>query len=228
MIANVYMKSIWNITRPNEVNEWLYPSNHMIAAFVFWGWLVLEIKNKSFTAFVILMLWGVGNGLAYFDFHMKEDVQGAIYYGFGWLIVYYFLWKIKILQQYAQLMGILLFLLAIPIVWNFPHNLYNLFPQIWAGLGILFNLPIAWWLNKFIQRPFNLKQRLFAFLIALLGVYWLMKNKAWLQSTFTRPQACFIEFSLITIWVCFLVNLIIYTSSALLKKITSLLEIKKA
>jgi hypothetical protein len=131
MILNTYLKSIWQIPLPANVgNGWSFPSGHMASAIVFWGYLALEYKNKTFRAAVVFLLLGVATSLIYFSYHNLIDVLGALFFSSIVLVGYTFCCRSINDEDLFKLFFSLISISGV-LIWFLPKS----FTHVWIALG---------------------------------------------------------------------------------------------
>lgn len=89
LIINPLLKSYWQIPlAPHLGNGFAFPSGHMQAAVVFWGFLAWEIDKAGIYLCVLCGLVGMGFSLVHMGYHQYLDVFGAVIFGLTTLLGY--------------------------------------------------------------------------------------------------------------------------------------------
>jgi undecaprenyl-diphosphatase len=79
MIFNTLLKQLFKIPlMPHLGNGYAFPSGHMHAAAVFYGYMLLGSRSRIAEALLTLILASLGWSLIYCHFHDMTDVLGAI------------------------------------------------------------------------------------------------------------------------------------------------------
>jgi hypothetical protein len=115
IIYNLGLKSIWQIPLLPPLEGWAFPSGHMHAAVVFWGWLAIEVHRAWFTKIVLLFLCIISYGLIYYFYHYPIDVVGAAAFGSFSLFLFWILNRLPYFHHKAYRLGYLLSPVAITI-----------------------------------------------------------------------------------------------------------------
>lgn len=92
IIINKILKSWFAIPLSSVLNKegYAFPSGHMQAAFIFYGWLFINIRNGLLRFIFITILCGIGFGLIHYGYHNYFDIIGAIGVGTIIQLIYYF------------------------------------------------------------------------------------------------------------------------------------------
>ncbi len=94
MVFSVLLKFIFAIPYPAELvqklgkNGFSFPSGHMQAAAVFYGWFLLNNKKKLIRFSSLSIILGIGFSLIYEGYHNIYDVLGAIFFATLTIIFY--------------------------------------------------------------------------------------------------------------------------------------------
>lgn len=136
MIYNLGLKSIWKVPLPPLLDGWAFPSGHMHAAVIFWGWLSIEIRRVWFSEIVLLILLIVAYGLLYHGYHWPLDILGAIGFGGLSLVIYAWLNRQAYIQAHPYWLGYGLFAIATMIgIAVYPdYGSSIVFKSVWAML----------------------------------------------------------------------------------------------
>ncbi len=67
-----------------------FPSGHMQASVVLYGWLAYKFRNYFLTALITILLLGIGFSLVYSGYHDYYDVLGGIFFAILLLASYSF------------------------------------------------------------------------------------------------------------------------------------------
>lgn len=95
MMFNVYLKSIWQLPLPPELNSdsWAFPSGHFQATIVFYGWLLREFSNVRMLIIFCAIAFIEAICLMYFGFHNSVDIVGAFIAGLITILLFELLLK---------------------------------------------------------------------------------------------------------------------------------------
>lgn len=74
-----------------------FPSGHMQASVVLYGWLAYNFKNIIFRVTITILLSGIAFGLIYLDYHDLEDILGGVF--FAILLIYTYQNLLKSLRR---------------------------------------------------------------------------------------------------------------------------------
>lgn len=195
MALNAYLKSLWQIPLSPALGKegWAFPSGHMQAAVVFWGWLAWEFKQVWLTAFVLLLLAGIGVSLVHFGYHDSHDIFGA--WGFGVLSLIAYGMLLRRFEGNLLLVGLLLFILALPMIYLIPQSL----PHLWIAEGALLGFSLGCFLSQSELRH----NVLWEIIVALLGAALIYVLCNFLKPFYDLRLINFVQFFLIGLWVSF-------------------------
>lgn len=139
LIFNPFLKSLWQIPlAPHLGSGFAFPSGHLQATLVFWGWLTIEFKNVWFSLIILFLLMGQALAMVHLGFHNFVDLGGALLFGILTLIFYYYLCR-RLRNRNEGLIGLSLLALSLPFFFlnSFPR------PHMWMALGILTGFSIG-------------------------------------------------------------------------------------
>lgn len=109
MIYNAYLKSVFQMPLPPPMEGWAFPSGHMHSAFVFWGWIALELHKIWVYEVVAFILMWVAYGLIQQWYHYPIDVLAAVGFGTLSLTVYAFINRIAFFKNHLERVGLFMF-----------------------------------------------------------------------------------------------------------------------
>lgn len=100
MLLNIVLKNIFQIPLSPTLGKegFAFPSGHMQAVTVLYGWLALNIKHVWFRLSVVIILSGVGFSLVYMGYHNYHDVFGGLFFGTLLILLYHVL-RLKFSKQ---------------------------------------------------------------------------------------------------------------------------------
>jgi undecaprenyl-diphosphatase len=140
MIFNTLLKNFFKIPLfPHLGPGYAFPSGHMHAAVVFYGYILYRIKDYKIKTIIAISLCGLGFSLVYQRYHNLYDILGAIAFGVVELMICAHLEKRKknlaavALIFSIVIIGILLYMCKIE-----PHVLL----AFYALLGIILGTKI--------------------------------------------------------------------------------------
>jgi membrane-associated phospholipid phosphatase len=136
MIYNLGLKSIWKIPLPEPLTGWAFPSGHMHAAVVFYGWLAIEMHKTWFTEIALFILCIIAYGLLYCGYHWPIDILGSIIFGSFTLFTFWLINRQSYFQQKPYRVGYILSALAI-IIYALVYPYFGHILDIKLILGIL-------------------------------------------------------------------------------------------
>lgn len=202
MMLSTYLKSLWQIPlNPNIARTgWAFPSGHMQGAVVFWGWLAWELKNRSLSYTVVVLLLAYASAVVHLGYHSWDDILGGVVFGGLTLPVYALIIK-TLPNSKKTLLPAWMALLGIPLMRALPHA----FSHLWMAQGALWGLSIGWTLLE--RTPQNKlpdsAQSFSTFLFALLGIF-LTYGFFVLLKPYAKPQTlAFFKFCSLAIWASY-------------------------
>lgn len=143
MIYNLYLKSIWQIPLDPSLEGWAFPSGHMHAAWVFWGWLVCHYKKWSLLAAFLVAMGLATFGMIDHGYHHLSDVLGAIGFGSLSLLIFYGLNRITIFKENMFVSSVLISGLGLLFLCMMPASVQTKL-HIWQAQGGLLGLSLGW------------------------------------------------------------------------------------
>ena len=91
MIFNTLLKLLFKVPLfPHLGNGYAFPSGHMHAASVFYGYIFYAINDKKIRAFLLSVIFGLGFSLIYCHFHNLSDVLGAVAFTVAEIFLYHY------------------------------------------------------------------------------------------------------------------------------------------
>lgn len=214
---NAYLKLLWKLPLPPGVgtHTYAFPSGHLHAALVFWGFLAISYKNLPWRIFVsgflILNAWAIyAKG-----YHYPIDLFGALFFAVLSLIIFYLLLKQSYIRHSPPITGIVFFLTgSILILANQEISVIN--QAVIPALGALLGFSLGWTLTrwsecikfndcdnlKLLLPNSNMKAKLF--LIWALGLAAMVYTHFHLlpEEIFSSPDLRkFIGFFMIALWI---------------------------
>lgn len=143
MVYNTFLKAHWQIPLPpaSGLEGWAFPSGHMHSAFVFWGWLAFDSRNRYIMALVFVLLSFTGFGLVHRGYHYPLDIVGAVCFGAVTLTVFHVVNLFEPFKTQYMLNGIWLALAALFFIIITPELGRKI--HIYQGLGALVGFTIG-------------------------------------------------------------------------------------
>ncbi|MCS5708082.1 hypothetical protein CC99x_004100 [Candidatus Berkiella cookevillensis] len=143
MIYNLYLKSIWQIPLEPPLEGWAFPSGHMHAAWVFWGWLVCHYKKWSLFATFLVAMSLATFGMIDHGYHNIIDVLGAIGFGSLSLLIFYGLNRTVVFKENMFVASVLISGLGLLFLCMMPASVQTKL-HIWQAQGGLLGLSLGW------------------------------------------------------------------------------------
>jgi len=102
ILLNIILKHTFQIPLSPTLGKegFAFPSGHMQAVTVLYGWLALNIKYVWFRLSIIIILLGVGLSLVEAGYHNYYDVFGGLFFGMLLVLLYHVL-LLKLSKQRA-------------------------------------------------------------------------------------------------------------------------------
>jgi len=204
IMLNAYLKSLWQIPLSPALGKegWSFPSGHMQTAFAFWGWIAWEFKQIWFMVLIIFLLVVIGFSLVHFGYHHCYDIFGAVGFGILSLIAYDALLRhFLVFKINLPGLGLLFFILALPMIYLIPLSL----PHLWIADGALLGFSLGCILSPNEQRH----NTVLKIIIAILGAYLIYKFFSFLRPFNSLKLINFVQFFLSSLWVSFVPQKII-------------------
>lgn len=200
LVYNLFLKSIWQIPLKPPLEGWAFPSGHMHAAWVFWGWLAWHYKSGiTSLLFVVVMLLS-GYGLLYHDFHDLKDILGSV--GFGSLTIFLFHWlnRIPLFKGNIFVINVLvgcfalLFLFMIPM----PAQAKSF---IWIASGALMGMAMGWLVLMPYKESLKPHHNLIIGLVCVIGMIGIHVSFSHLFPNIAPQNFYFAKTFILMLWV---------------------------
>lgn len=164
-LMNCLLKNLFRISRPEESLHLIeigrsfgFPSGDVQVAFVFWGLMILNFKNKLLSSLAVFAIVGMACSRVYLGVHSIYDVMGGML--FGSIII--FLWKQYLEKSLAVSsatnLGINLlprhfWLIVISAICSFCVVSYDIeyVSVALISMGALLGLGVSSWLNRMLN-----------------------------------------------------------------------------
>jgi undecaprenyl-diphosphatase len=92
MVFNSLLKQLFKVPLfPHLGPGYAFPSGHMHAATVFYGYILYEIDNKFIRTVLLFLMCSFGFSLIHCHFHDLIDVMGAVAFAFAEIVLYHFI-----------------------------------------------------------------------------------------------------------------------------------------
>lgn len=198
MIYNYYLKFLWQMPLPPPMEGWGFPSGHMHAAVVFWGWLACAYHKKWFSMLVVGILALVGYSIVHHGYHYPIDILAAIAFGTVTLIVANYLQTRAWFKENPHHLGIILSLVGVMLLWLLPPE--SLKPHLWQAIGGLIGFSAGWILLQTQKiSHFSLVQKgiLLLFTLFTAGFSYFVMSKL----PFASSVLIFAEYVAIAWWI---------------------------
>lgn len=157
VIFNFALKASFKIPLSPTVGEgFAFPSGHMQATIVFYGWLLKSTPNLIIRGCILTLFIGVAFGLVHFGYHNHFDTIGAIF--FGTLLIFVYNYSLQHFKS-KLLLGIIFFSTLLMIYIYLIHELKG-YTQI--SYTTLLGFVIAEGYFKDRISLINYRQKLFA------------------------------------------------------------------
>ncbi|MFO1257137.1 MAG: hypothetical protein U1E78_01750 [Gammaproteobacteria bacterium] len=143
MVYNTFLKAHWQIPLPpaSGLEGWAFPSGHMHSAFVFWGWLAFDSKNRYLMALIFVLLSFTGFGLVHRGYHYPLDIVGAVCFGAVTLTIFHVINLFEPFKNKYMLNGLWLSLAALFFILITPEIGRKI--HIYQGLGALIGFTVG-------------------------------------------------------------------------------------
>lgn len=202
MIYNLFLKSIWQIPIQPSLEGWTYPSGHMHASWVFWGWLALHYKRYITIPIFSIMMTASAWGLIYHNYHDLPDIVGSIGFGSLSLCIYYLAnHKIPILKDNFFLVNVILGGVGIILIQNLPIKVQTL-DYIWQAQGAIMGMAIGWlFIAKMKTNRKNIIQNILFMSVTIAGmvlVHFLMSER---HPAMSPQNSHFLKMFIMMVWL---------------------------
>ncbi len=196
LIVAAFTKQLFKVPLMPHLGEgWSFPSGHMFAACTFWGFLALEIRDKIFSAFVSILLVGIGFSLIHGNYHVLIDVLAAAVFSVIYIILYRLLLRSTRLGHNNALLSFCAFLFGGLLIYLMPFK-----PIFYLPMGALLGLTVGCALSQlpYFNKPISLFVEVLLCLGALILIYCL-------APFLTNPMIShvFLLYFLIGFWITF-------------------------
>lgn len=202
MIYNLYLKSIWQIPLTPPLEGWAFPSGHMHAGWVFWGWLALQF-NLRFTLPIFLgMMLLSGWAMSYHNYHNLADMLGAAGFGSVSLLLYTLInKKLPVLKDNFFLVAVILGGMGITLIQILPEAMQTK-PHIWLAQGGIMGVAIGWLIFEKNQASLKFeKQQLIYLPMILAGLLAINLMLSHSHPMITQQNMSFLKMFLSTLWI---------------------------
>lgn len=166
MIFNTFLKNLFKIPLfPHLGNGYAFPSGHMHASTIFYGYILYKIPDWKIKFFLAFLICGIGFSLVYCNYHNWFDVCGA----FGFAVVEIAIYRY--LEKNTSTRFITIFALAFSIlIMRALFLMQKLESHVWLGFYVLVGMIIGmWFLGEYKLR--SIPQKIAALIFALLSVF---------------------------------------------------------
>lgn len=205
MIFNPLLKFWFQEPLPEPMDGWAFPSGHMQAAIVFWGWLAIEAKGfwPRFLLGVLLLI--IAYGVIYSGYHYPRDVIGAICVGALMLVAYHALNQLKTFKDKPYWVGLPLIALSLIIMIAIPPEGFKI--HMMQGLGGLVGITFGWKFAVTLDpnpRPTTLFEKIILLIlgfIGILGCQWVISHN---MLPAMHPLNKFAQTCAMTLWATLL------------------------
>lgn len=165
LIFKEFLKDIWKAQLPDVVRQtgldYAFPSGHTITEIIFFGWLMIEFRNRALQIILCNLLFLFAVLRLYKGYHYPIDILGAYFIGLGILGANYLLLKVKLFQNLKIYGGFYLFL---ALLVSYSTNA-ELFQGSWRiGLSLLLGSFIGFFLAEHTNVNSNKKTKVFIIL----------------------------------------------------------------
>ena len=144
MIFNTLLKQLFKVPlMPHLGTGYAFPSGHMHAAAVFYGYMLFRSRSKMAKSLLALILVSLGWSLIYCHFHDILDVLGAVAFAAVEISAYHFL-ETQFengITAVASLISAALIILCLSLI-------YRIEPHIWIALCGLLCTEFALFVSK--------------------------------------------------------------------------------
>jgi len=200
IIFNTLLKHIFKVPLfPHLGDGYAFPSGHMHAATVFYGYIIYKIENKAVRTMLVFLLMIMGFSLIHRHFHDLFDVLGAVGFGASEIIIYHFLWQrfgSKCVAAVA-LIGSIAIIVTLSIIYKVEYHVWLAF---YGLCGTIFSLSAIDDL-----KPKRISQKILVlFIIGLLTFFVYVVFRT---INFSQPYLSEIKFMLLPIIIMGSINI---------------------
>ena len=94
MVINTLLKQLFKVPLfPHLGSGYAFPSGHMHASAIFYGYLLYKTNNKAVRVALLALLCCLGSSLVYCNFHDWFDVLGAVGFSIAEIFAYHLISK---------------------------------------------------------------------------------------------------------------------------------------
>lgn len=179
MIFNSFLKGLFQVPLHPAIGAgYAFPSGHMQASFVFYGWIFLHFKSILLRRVIPFIIVAIGYSLIYQGYHTFADVIAAIGFGVITLAIYYPLTTKPLFIRAPFILGAVLAVLSsafIMYTWVFSH----VSSHIWLAVCVLCSFTMSWAIcdsSMPIRLPLRAGAGTFLLLIGLYAGFALLED----------------------------------------------------
>ena len=165
IIFNTFLKSVFKVPLLPHLGEgYSFPSGHMHAAAIFYGYLLCKFDDWKIKIFLASLIGGIGFSIIRCKYHTPFDVTGALAFASAELFVY------RHLEKNVSPKFLAIFALAFSIViMKALFLMQQMQSHVWLGFYILTGMIIGTWF--FGEYSFkSLHQKIAALIFSLISV----------------------------------------------------------
>lgn len=202
VVYNTFLKAFWQIPLPpaSGLEGFAFPSGHMHSAFVFWGWIAFDSKNRYLMAIIFVLLSFTGFGLVHKGYHYPLDIIGAVSFGAVTMTIFHVLNLFEPLKTKYMLNGLWLSIAAIICILLTPGVSHKL--HVFQGLGALIGFTLGGiYATRRQMTTLNWPKQFLCSILIILVAFGLFKGSKMLSLEIPKIILLSSTWFLIALWI---------------------------
>ena len=165
MIFNTLLKLLFKVPLfPHLGPGYAFPSGHMHASSVFYGYMIYKIDNKFAKILLTLLLCSMGFSLVHCHFHDWIDLLGAV----GFSVAEIFLYHVLTSHFGDKVVGIFSIISSIFVI-AVLNIVYKIEPHVWLAFYAMIGMELSLLLIKETKLK-TISEKLIALLLSVFGI----------------------------------------------------------
>ena len=165
MICNTLLKLLFKVPLFQHLGPgYAFPSGHMHAASVFYGYMIYKIDNKFATVLLTLLLGAMGFSLVYCHFHDWIDVLGAVGFSIAEILLYHIL-SYHFGDKIVGIIAIVSSIFVIAVL----NVISKIEPHVWLAFYAMVGMEFSLLLIKETKLK-TIWEKLIALLLSVFGI----------------------------------------------------------